>query len=135
LLVVHRQAPWAVGANGVEANPRLASELTERKFDLVTTCGPDAATSFSLRWVLAAGTPNMNDTQRWLAWVRPRHNPAENALIANMRDDPNIPCLNSLAAMRHYARQRWPHDPAVRSLIPGVWQRYRRWQYDNSEGH
>jgi hypothetical protein len=25
--------------------------------------------------------------------VRPRHNPAENALIANMRDDPNIPSL------------------------------------------
>jgi hypothetical protein len=57
----------------------------------------------------------MNDIQRWLAVVRPRHNPAENALIANMRDDPNIPCLNSLAAMRHYARQRWPHDPAVQS--------------------
>jgi hypothetical protein len=29
-----------------------------------------------------------------------RHNPAENALIANMRDDPHIPSLNSLAAMR-----------------------------------
>jgi hypothetical protein len=54
-----------------------------------------------LRWILAAGTQN---TQRWLAGVRPRHNPAENALIANMRDDPNIPSLNSLAAMRHYAR-------------------------------
>ena len=61
----------------------------------------------------------MNDTQRWLAGVRPRHNPAENALIANMRDDPNIPWLNSLAAMHHYARQRWPNDPAVQSLILG----------------
>ena len=61
----------------------------------------------------------MNHTQRWLAGVRPRHNPAENALIANMRDDPNIPSLNSLAAIRHYARQRWPHDPAVQSLISG----------------
>jgi hypothetical protein len=71
---------------------------------------------------------DMNDTQRWLAGVRPRHNPAENALIANMRDDPNIPWLSSLAAMRHYARQRWPNDPAVQSLISGVWQRYRRWQ-------
>jgi hypothetical protein len=40
----------------------------------------------------------MNHTQRWLARVRPRHNPAENALIANMRDDPHIPWLNSLAA-------------------------------------
>jgi hypothetical protein len=72
-------------ANGVEATPRLASELTERKSDLVTTVGPDTATSFSLRWILAAGTQNMNHTQRWLAGVRPRHNPAENALIANMR--------------------------------------------------
>ena len=70
----------------------------------------------------------MNHTQRWLARVRPRHNPAENALIANMRDDPNIPWLNSLAAMHQYARQRWPHDPAVESLITGVWQRYRRWE-------
>src|SRR5262249_32324167 len=26
---------------------------------------------------------NTNQTQRWLAAVRPRHNPAENALIAN----------------------------------------------------
>ena len=59
----------------------------------------------------------MNHTQRWLARVRPRHNPAENALIANMRDDPQIPWLNSLAAMRHYARQRWPHDPGVQSLL------------------
>ena len=48
----------------------------------------------------------MNQTQRWLAMVRPRHNPAENALIANMRDDPNIPWLNSLAAMRHYCLLR-----------------------------
>ena len=45
----------------------------------------------------------MNDTQIWLAGLRPRHNPAENALIAIMRDDPNIPLLNSLGAMRHYA--------------------------------
>jgi hypothetical protein len=30
-----------------------------------------------------------------------------------MRDDPNIPWLKSLAAMQHYARQRWPHDPAI----------------------
>jgi hypothetical protein len=30
---------------------RLASELTEKKSDLVTTCEPDAATIFSLRWV------------------------------------------------------------------------------------
>jgi hypothetical protein len=29
--------------------------------------------------------------------------------------------------MHQYARQRWPHDPAVESLIAGVWQRYRRW--------
>jgi hypothetical protein len=89
----------------------------------------------SVRWVLAAEAPNMNDTQRWLVGLRPRHNPAENALIANMRDDPNIPSLNSLAAMRHYARQRWPHDPAVQSLIPALWQRYRRWHNDNSQGH
>jgi hypothetical protein len=68
----------------------------------------------------------MNHTQRWLARVRPRHNPAENALIANMRDDPHIPWLNSLAAMRHYARQRWPQDPGVQSLITGVWQRYHK---------
>ena len=66
-----------------------------------------------------AGAQTMNHTQRWLAGVRPRHNPAENALIANMRDDPNIPWLNSLAAMHHYARQRWPNDPAVQSLILG----------------
>jgi hypothetical protein len=72
----------------------------------------------------------MNDTQRWLAGLRPRHHPAEHALIANMRDDPNIPCLNSLAAMRHYARQRWPHDAAVQSLIPGLWRRYQRWHWD-----
>jgi len=76
----------------------------------------------------------MNDTQIWLAGLRPRHNPAENSLIAIMRDDPNIPLLNSLGAMRHYARHRWPHDAAVQSLIPGLWQRYRRWQYDHSEG-
>ena len=76
-------------------------------------------------------TPNMNDTQRWLAGLRPRHNPAEHALIANMRGDPNIPRLNSLAAMRRYARQRWPHDAAVQSLIPGLWHRYRRWHNDN----
>jgi hypothetical protein len=63
----------------------------------------------------------------------PRHNPAENALIATMRGDPNVPCLNSLAAMRHYARQRWPHDAAVQSLMPGLWRRYRRRQWDNSE--
>jgi hypothetical protein len=88
-----------------------------------------------LRWILAAGTPNMNDTQRWLAGLRPRHNHAEKTLIANMRDDPNIPSLNSLATMRQYAHQRWPHDPAVQSLLPGLWRRYRRWQYDNSEGH
>ena len=75
----------------------------------------------------------MNYTQRWLARVRPRHNPAENALIANMRDDPHIPWLNSLAAMRHYARQRWPHDPGVQSLIAGVWQRYRRWHDRSSK--
>jgi hypothetical protein len=75
----------------------------------------------------------MNDTQRWLAGLRPRPRPAEHTLIANMRDDPNIPCLNSLAAMQHYARQRWPHDPVVQSLIPGLWRRYRRWQWDNSE--
>jgi hypothetical protein len=75
----------------------------------------------------------MNHTQRWLARVRPRHNPAENALIANMRDDPHIPWLNSLAAMRHYARQRWPHDPGVQSLITGVWQRYQRWHDRNLE--
>jgi hypothetical protein len=31
--------------------------------------------------------------------IRPRHNTAQNALIANMRDDPNIPWLNSLAAV------------------------------------
>jgi hypothetical protein len=92
---------------------------------------PGYSDQLSLRWVLAAGTPNMNDTQRWLAVVRPRHNRAENALIANMRGDPNIPCLNSLAAMRHYARTRWPRDPAVQSIIPGVWRRYQRWQYDN----
>jgi hypothetical protein len=36
-----------------------------------------------------------------------------------MREDQNIPWLNSLAAMHQYARQRWPHDPAVASLIPG----------------
>jgi hypothetical protein len=70
----------------------------------------------------------LNPTRRWLARVRLRHNPAENALIANMRDDPNIPWLNSLAAMHQYARQRWPHDPAVESLIKGVWKRYQRWQ-------
>ena len=75
----------------------------------------------------------MNHTQRWLARVRPRHNPAENALIANMRDDPHIPWMNSLAAMRHYARQRWPHDPGVQSLIAGVWQRYQRWHDRNLE--
>jgi hypothetical protein len=51
--------------------------------------------------------------------VRPRHNPAENALIANMRDDPNIPWLNSFAAVHQYARKRWPHDRAVESLIYG----------------
>jgi hypothetical protein len=50
--------------------------------------------------------------------VRPRHNPAENALIANMRDDPNIPWLNSLAAVHQYARKRWPHDPAVDMTQP-----------------
>jgi hypothetical protein len=59
---------------------------------------------------------------------------AAKTLIANMRDDPNIPCLTSLTAMRHYARQRRAHDPAVQSIIPGLWRRYRRWQYDNSEG-
>src|SRR5262245_2370296 len=58
------------------------------------------------------------------AYARPRHNRTENALIANMRNDSNFPWLNSLAAMRHYARQRWPHDPAVQSLIAGPWQRY-----------
>jgi hypothetical protein len=47
-----------------------------------------------LRWVLGAGTPNMNDTQRWLAGLRPRHNPAENTLIANMRDEALQPCTN-----------------------------------------
>ena len=83
------------------------------------------------RWV--AGTQNMNHTQTWLARVRPRHNPAEKALIANMRDDPHIPWLDSLAAMRHYARQRWPHDPGVQSLITGVWQRYQRWHDRNLE--
>ena len=70
----------------------------------------------------------MHHTQRWLMVVRRRHNPAENALILSMRDDPNIPLLKSLAAMQHYARQRWPHDPAIQSLIPGLWQRYRRWE-------
>jgi hypothetical protein len=70
----------------------------------------------------------MNHTQRWLAVVRPRHNPGENALIHSMRGDPNIPWLKSLAVMQHYARQRWPHDPAIQSLIPGLWQRYRRWE-------
>jgi hypothetical protein len=60
----------------------------------------------------------MNHTQRWLARVRPRHSPAEDALIANMRNNPNNPWLNSLAAMHHYARQRWPHmtQPYNRSL-------------------
>ena len=77
----------------------------------------------------------MNDTLRWLAVLRPRHNAAENSLIANMRNDANIPSLNSLAAMRHYVRQRWPYDAAVQSLIPGLWQRYRRWHNDNSKGH
>jgi hypothetical protein len=86
---------------------------------LVTTCGPDASTSFSLRWVLAAEAPNMNDTQRWLVGLRPRHNPAENALIANMRDDSNIPYLKSLADMRHYARQRWT-PPGTLRLIAGL---------------
>jgi hypothetical protein len=94
----------------------------------VTACWPGTATSFPLRCVLIAETQNMNHTQRWLAGIRPRHNPAQNALIANMRDDPNIPWLKSLAAMQHYARQRWPHDPAAQSLIPGLWQRYRRWE-------
>jgi hypothetical protein len=75
----------------------------------------------------------MNQTQRWLAAVRRRHNPAENALIANMREDQNIPWLNSLAAMHQYARQRWPHDTAVASLIPGMWLRYRRWQARHSD--
>jgi hypothetical protein len=75
----------------------------------------------------------MNQTQRWLAAVRPRHNPAENALIANMREDQNIPWLNSLAAMHQYARQRWPHDPAVASLIPGMWLGYRPWQARHSD--
>ena len=83
------------------------------------------------RWV--AETQNMNYTQTWLARVRPRHNPAEKALIANMRDDPHIPWLDSLAEMRHYARQRWPHDPGVQSLITGVWQRYQRWHDRNLE--
>jgi hypothetical protein len=55
----------------------------------------------------------MNDTQIWLAGLRPPHTPAENTLIAIMRDDANIPLLNSLGAMRHYARQRWPDDAAV----------------------
>ena len=102
----------------------------------MTTCWAGYSDKLSLHWILAAGTQNMNHTQRWLAGVRPRHNPAENALIANMRDDPKIPWLNSLAAMHHYARQRWPHDPAVQSLIPGVWQRYQRWRARRpSEGH
>ena len=82
---------------------------------------------------VVAGTQTMNHTQRWLARVRPRHTSAENALIANMRDDPHIPWLDSLAAMRHYARQRWPHDPGVQSLITGVWQRYQRWHDRNLE--
>jgi hypothetical protein len=81
----------------------------------------------------AKETTNMNDARRCLAGLSPRHNPAENALLVTMRDDPNVPCLNSLAAMRHYARQRWPHDPAVQSLMPGLWRRHRRWQWDNSE--
>jgi hypothetical protein len=72
--------------------------------------------------------PKMNPTQKWLARVRPRRNPAEDALIGNMRADPNIPWLDSLAAMHQYARQRWPHDPAAASLIKGVWKRYQRWQ-------
>jgi hypothetical protein len=58
----------------------------------------------------------MNDTQGWLAGVRPRHNPAENALIANMRDDPNIPWLSSLAAMRHYRSKNPP--PSFPSSSP-----------------
>src|SRR5919201_3976204 len=31
----------------------------------------------------------------------------------------------------HYPRRRWPH--ALQSLIPGLWRRYRRWHWDNSE--
>ena len=26
-----------------------------------------------------------------------------------------------------------PSDPAVESLIPGLWRRYRRWHWDNSD--
>src|SRR6516164_8563054 len=63
-------------ANGVEATPRLASELTGRKSDLVTTCWTGYSDKLSLRWILAAGTQNMNHTQRWLAGVRPRHRTA-----------------------------------------------------------
>jgi hypothetical protein len=72
----------------------------------------------------------MNLTQKWLARVRPHHNPAENALIANMRADPNIPWLNSLAAMHRYARQRWPHDPAAASVIKGVWSGINAGRHD-----
>ena len=75
----------------------------------------------------------MNYTQRWLAGVRPRRTSAHNALIANMRDDPHIPWLDRLPALRLYARQRWPHDPGVQSLITGVWQRYQRWHDRNLE--
>jgi hypothetical protein len=40
--------------------------------------------------------------------------------MANQWANPQLlPWLNSLAAMHHYARQRWPHDSAVQALIPG----------------
>jgi hypothetical protein len=65
----------------------------------MTICWVGYSDKLSLRCVLAAGTQSMNPTQRWLAGVRPRHTSAQNVLIANMRNDPNIPWLNSIAAM------------------------------------
>ena len=54
---------------------------------------------------------------------RPRHNPAENALIANMRAT-TYPMMNSLAAMRHYARQLAVTQACNRSLRAyGAYQR------------
>jgi hypothetical protein len=129
-----RPVAWAAGRETYDARFRRSDQLELRRAGRTSFIGELTETNLIVGNVKAfialhiGSSTNMNRTQRWLAVVRPRHNPAENALIHNMRGDPNIPWLNSLAAMQHYARQRWPHDPAVQSLIPGLWQRYRRWE-------
>jgi hypothetical protein len=64
----------------------------------------------------------------WLARERITDN-TEGDLIADMRNDIDLPSLfPNIAAMREYLRSRGACPEAL-AAVPRVWRRYRRWSW------